>query len=253
MRITFLASQAPAAQKALALYTTRYGHVPIDTADVVVALGGDGFMLEALHSLPDTNLPVFGINRGTVGFLMNTERGPAHDLHARLAHARPQAIHPLEATVTDVQGHDHRLLAINDVSLLRQGPQAANLRVLIDGVERIDNLMCDGLLVATPAGSTAYNLSANGPILPIGANVLALTPLAPFRPRRWRGAVIPETSAICIETLDPLKRPILASADSQSVDHVAKLHVRLRTDRTFTLLFDPDQDLARRVLSEQFV
>lgn len=253
MRITFLASKAPAAAQALASLTARYGQSPLHQAEVVVALGGDGFMLETLHAIDPTDLPVFGLNRGTVGFLMNADSMNGEDLIARITAARTQPIHPLEARITDTSGVERTLLAINDVSLLRQGPQAANLRVSIDGQERIDNLMCDGILVATPAGSTAYNLSANGPILPIGANVLALTPLAAFRPRRWRGAVIPETSCVCIETLDPQKRPILASADSQSVNAVARIEVRLRTDKAFTLLFDPDQDLARRVLSEQFL
>lgn len=252
MRLAFLSSHSPAAQADGAALAQRYGHCDPADADIVVALGGDGFLLDTLHGLGPHAPPVFGINRGTVGFLMNPHT-TTDDLPARLAAAQPQTIHPLKATITDTHGQPHTLCAFNEVSLLRQGPQAANLRVGVDGTTHLDNLMCDGVLLATPMGSTAYNLSAHGPILPIGANVLALTPLAAFRPRRWRGAVVPNTAQVSIETLDPTKRPVLASADSASVANVASVAMGLCLEQAYTLLFDPGQDLARRVLAEQFV
>jgi len=252
MRLCFLASSSPTAQAEHAALLARHAHHEPHACDAIVALGGDGFMLETLHRLGPGSPPVFGLNRGTVGFLMNTADG-AYNIEDRVAQAVRQPIHPLAITITDAYDHTHSLDAINEVSLLRQGPQAANLRVLVDGVEQLDNLMCDGVLLATPAGSTAYNLSAHGPILPMGANVLALTPLAAFRPRRWRGAVLPDTAQVRIETRDPDKRPVLASADSASVSSAVLVEARLDITRAYTLLFDPGQDLARRIRTEQFV
>lgn len=250
-RIHFTASQAALAQKALAELSVRYGSVELDRADVVVALGGDGFMLQTLHALTDRDLPVYGMNRGTVGFLMNGygEEG----LLTRLAAAEETVINPLRMRAIRADGSVHEVLAINEVSLLREGPQAAKLRIHVDGKMRMAELVCDGALIATPAGSTAYNYSAHGPILPINSEVLALTAIAPFRPRRWRGALLPKTARVEIEVLHPDRRPVMADADSRSVRHVVRVQICSAEDVRHRLLFDHGHGLEERLLREQFV
>jgi NAD+ kinase len=249
-RIAFTASDSALAQEARARLAARYGEVPLEAADVVVALGGDGFMLQTLHATQSLGTPVYGMNRGTVGFLMN---GYAEDdLPDRLAAAEVAVIHPLRMRAVTVTGQVCEALAINEVSLLRAGPQAAKLRITVDGKLRMDELVCDGALVATPAGSTAYNYSAHGPILPIDSGVLALTAIAPFRPRRWRGALIPSTSVVDFDVIDPTKRPVMADADSRPVRDVASVEVRSEPAVTHRILFDPGHGLEERLLREQF-
>ena len=251
-RIAFTASPAPAAAEALRVLTARYGQVAVEKADVVVALGGDGFMLQTLHETEALSLPVYGMNCGTIGFLMNTYQ--PGDLPARLAAAEEAVINTLRIRAVGVDGTVHQALAINEVSLLRAGPQAAKLRVIVDGRVRMEELVCDGALVATPAGSTAYNYSAHGPILPIGADVLALTAMAAFRPRRWRGALIPKTSIVRLEVLEAAKRPVMADADSRgSVREVASVEIRSEPEVRHRILFDPGHGLEERLLNEQFV
>jgi len=249
-RMHFTASQKPEARQALDLMTRRYGQTPADRAEVIVALGGDGWMLETLRGRYSDRIPVYGMHRGTVGFLMN-EFAP-DDLPARLNAAVRVVIHPLEMTATGVNSKVSVLRAINEVSLLRQTAQTANLRILVDGRERLADLAADGVLVATPAGSTAYNLSAHGPILPIGANLLALTPISPFRPRRWRGALLRHDARVEIIVLEADRRSVSASADTQEVRDVA--HVAIREDRSLplTMLFDEGHGLDERILHEQF-
>ncbi len=250
-RIAFLASPADAPQAALSALAARYGNHPPERADVIVALGGDGFMLQTLHATQALELPVYGMNRGTIGFLMNAFA--CDDLQARLAQAETALLNPLEMQATRVDGTVARALAINEVSLLRQGAQAARLRILVNGRERLDELVCDGALVCTPAGSTAYNYSAHGPILPIDAEVLALTPVAAFRPRRWRGALLPKSTRVRLDVIAPEKRPVMADADSRSVRNVAAVEISARTDIRHRLLFDPGHGLEERLLREQFV
>lgn len=247
----FTASHAAPAQEALAALTARYGQAPAERADVVVALGGDGFMLQTLHATQGRDVPVYGMNRGTVGFLMNVYS--AEDLPARLAAAEETVINPLRMRATCADGTCTEALAINEVSLLREGPQAAKLRIHVDGRLRMEELVCDGALVATPAGSTAYNYSAHGPILPIASEVLALTAIAPFRPRRWRGALLPKCAEVLVEVLNPDRRPVMADADSRSVRHVIQVHIRSAHDIRHRLLFDPGHGLDERLLREQFV
>lgn len=250
-RIRFTASKAPAALEALAQLTAAYGQADLRRAEVIVALGGDGFMLQTLHA-NRRDLPVYGMNCGTIGFLMNTFQ--AEDLPARLAAAEMAVLNPLSMTATDARGKVTRALAINEVSLLRQGPQAAKLRVSVDGRERLAELVCDGALVATPAGSTAYNYSAHGPILPIGAEVLALTAMAAFRPRRWRGALLPKTAVVRLDVIEPEKRPVMADADSRSsVKDVVAVEIRSEPGLSHRILFDPGHGLEERLLNEQFV
>ena len=248
--IAFLASPVPAAQEALEVLTGLHGQCPPYAADVIVALGGDGFMLQTLHETQGLGLPVYGMNRGTVGFLMNEYA--AEGLAERLAAAEEAVINPLAMRAVDAQGKITDALAINEVSLLRAGPQAAKLRILIDGKERMSELVCDGALVATPAGSTAYNYSAHGPILPIGADVLALTAMSAFRPRRWRGALIPKSAVVRFEVLEADKRPVSAVADYTEVRDVAEVEVYEDRSIALRLLFDPDQKLEERILKEQF-
>ncbi|MFC0198980.1 NAD kinase [Paracoccus rhizosphaerae] len=250
-RIHFTASHAELAREALTTLTARYGDTPLDRADVVVALGGDGFMLQTLHVTQGLGVPVYGMNRGTVGFLMNAFADD--DLPARLAEAEETSINPLRMRATCADGTCHEALAINEVSLLREGPQAAKLRIHVDGRMRMEELVCDGALVATPAGSTAYNYSAHGPILPIGAEVLALTAIAPFRPRRWRGALLPKEAEVVVEVLNPARRPVMADADSRSVRNVIRVQIRSASDISHRLLFDPGHGLDERLLREQFV
>lgn len=250
LKIAFTASAAPLAQEAHQALTARYGDVSPNEADVIVALGGDGFMLHALHSTQDLPAPVYGMNRGTIGFLMN-EYG-AESLPDRLAQAEEATVNPLAMVAVSGDGHTHKALAINEVSLLRAGPQAAKLRISVDGRLRMDELSCDGALVATPAGSTAYNYSAHGPILPIGADVLALTAVAAFRPRRWRGALLPKTAEVCFEVLEPEKRPVMADADSRSVKDVRQVTIKSDPSIVHRILFDPGHGLEERLISEQF-
>lgn len=250
LRIAFAASDTPAAQDAHAALSRSYGEVRIADADVVVALGGDGFMLQTLHSLQPTGLPVYGMNRGTVGFLMNDY--VEADLPARLAAAEVAVINPLAMQAERRDGSMVTSLAINEVSLLRTGAQAAKLRISVDGRLRLDELVCDGALLATPAGSTAYNYSAHGPILPIGAEVLALTAIAAFRPRRWRGALVPKGAVVRFDVLDPDKRPVMANADSELVRDVISVTVRSDPDVRHHILFDPGHGLEERLIREQF-
>lgn len=250
-RIAFTASDAPLAQEALVRLVARYGQSEYDEADIIVALGGDGHMLQTLHATTGLDVPVYGMNRGTVGFLMNTYH--EDDLPGRLAQAEETVINPLHMRATTVDGEVHEELAINEVSLLRAGAQAARLRILVDGRERLDELVCDGALVATPAGSTAYNYSAHGPVLPIGSEVLALTAIAPFRPRRWRGAILPKAATVVFEVMDPAKRPVMADADSRPVFNVARVEIRSDNAVSHRLLFDPGHGLDERILREQFV
>jgi NAD+ kinase len=250
MRLHFIASRSEKSQAALADLTKRHGQAKIETAEVIIALGGDGLMLEVLHQTAHLDVPVYGMNRGTVGFLMNSYE--ADELEYRVSSAIKQVIHPLSLTATDAGGNIHHAHAINEVSLLRKGPQAANLKIRVDGLERMPTLMGDGVLLATPAGSTAYNYSAFGPILPIGANVLALTPIAAFRPRRWRGAVLPAAARVGFENIDPSKRPLVVSADGQSFEDIVRAEVFVDTDRQHNILFDPNHGLEERILREQF-
>jgi NAD+ kinase len=250
LRIGFVASDAPSARDACERLAERYGGVEVEGADVVVALGGDGFMLQTLHAVQGRGTPVYGMNRGTVGFLMNAYREGG--LPDRLAAAEPAIINPVRMRAETMDGRLEEALAINEVSLLRSGPQAAKLRVSVDGTVRLDELVCDGALVATPAGSTAYNYSAHGPILPIGAEVLAVTAIAPFRPRRWRGALVPKGSVVTFEVVEGEKRPVRADADSRPVEGVARVEVRSEPAVAHHLLFDPGHGLDERLLREQF-
>ena len=249
--IAFVAAQTRQAQDAADRLRHRYGRIPPEQADVIVALGGDGLMLETLHRYLGRGVPIYGMNRGTVGFLMNAFR--ESDLPARLARAGIVALHPLKMEAVTVDGEEIRALAINEVSLLRATRQAARLRILVDGIERLPELICDGALLATPAGSTAYNLSAHGPIIPIGAGVFPLTPISPFRPRRWRGALLPHTATVDFEVDDPGKRPVSAVADYTEVRDVRRVRVAEDRETTVRLLFDPEHNLEERILKEQFV
>ena len=250
-KIAFAASETEIAQAALQELSGLYGSVPAAEADVIVALGGDGFMLQTLHGTMDLDAPVYGMNCGTIGFLMN-EYG-AEGLLERLAAAEETVIHPLRMRAETPEGTVREALAINEVSLLRAGPQAARLRVSVDGKVRMQELVCDGALVATPAGSTAYNYSAHGPVLPVGSDVLALTAIAPFRPRRWRGALLPMSASVRFDVLEPEKRPVMADADSRSVRRVSSVEVRTAPEVRHRLLFDPGHGLEERLIREQFV
>ncbi|MBI1170195.1 NAD kinase [bacterium] len=250
-KIAFRASPAPAAQEAIGRLTALYGQTPLDSADVIVALGGDGFMLQTLHDEYCRDLPVYGMNCGTVGFLMNTFSPDA--LPERLVAAEEAVLNPLAMRAVSTDGSVTEALAINEVSLLRMGPQAAKLRILVDGKERMSELVCDGCLLSTPAGSTAYNYSAHGPILPIGADVLALTAVAAFRPRRWRGALLPKSAVVRFEVIDPAKRPVRADADTRPVTNVLSVEIRSQPDIRHRILFDPGHGLEERLIVEQFV
>jgi NAD+ kinase len=249
--IAFVASEHEEACDALARLSKRYPHTTPDVADVIVALGGDGLMLQTLHAHMRDGKPIYGMNRGSVGFLMNeyNEEG----LLERLAGSEMTCIHPLSMIATDRAGETHHRLAINEVSLFRARHQAAKLSIAVDGKVRMQELISDGVLVATPAGSTAYNLSAQGPILPIEAPLLALTPISPFRPRRWRGALLSNAASIDIEILEPDKRPVSAVADHDEVRSVVSVHVEEARDISLFMLFDPGHNLDERILSEQFL
>ena len=247
----FVAADTEEAQDSLARLERRYGARAPEEADVVVALGGDGFMLETLHGSIDRGVPTYGMNRGSVGFLMNQYREDG--LPERLARAERVTLHPLKMSAECRNGSHFDAVAINEVSLFRESRQAANLRILVDDVERMEQLSCDGILVATPAGSTAYNLSAYGPIIPIGAALLALTPISAFRPRRWRGALLPNTARVCFEILSPDKRPVSATADYTEVRDVVRVEVREDPSVSLHLLFDPEHNLEQRIIQEQFL
>ena len=249
-RIAFVASAVVEAQAALKQLVELYGNCDPAGADVVVALGGDGLMLQTLHAHMRTDKPIYGMHRGTVGFLMN--EFSTLELHSRLAAARESVIHPLLMHATDMHGVVHIHHAINEVALFRQTHQAAHLRILIDERERMAELSADGILVATPAGSTAYNLSAQGPIIPINAPLLALTPISPFRPRRWRGALLPNTAYVVIEVLEGDKRPVAAVADHDEARDVRRVEVLSDKTISMRMLFDPGHSLEERILSEQF-
>ena len=229
----------------------HYTFVTPAEADVIVVLGGDGFMLETLHKTMKKNKKIYGMNRGTVGFLMNTY---ARDgLFERLKRAQDVILHPLNMQAETVDGEIFEALAINEVSFLRETRQAAKLRISIDDVVRLPELVCDGLIVTTPAGSTAYNLSASGPILPLGADLLAMTPISPFRPRRWRGAILPHTACIVVEPIHPHKRPVSAVADAVEVRDIVRVSIHEERNRRLHLLFDPEHNLEERILNEQFM
>lgn len=249
-KITFRASRAPAAQEALIHLLARYGEVSLDEAEVVVCLGGDGFMLQTLHDTYESGLPVYGMNCGTVGFLMNTHA--TDNLPERLVAAEEAVINPLSMRAEAPDGTVTEALAINEVSLLRAGPQAAKLRISVDGKERLAELVCDGALLSTPAGSTAYNYSAHGPILPIGADILALTAVAAFRPRRWRGALLPKSAVVRFDVIDPERRPVRADADTLAVPQVVSVEVRSEPGVRHRILFDPGHGLEERLIVEQF-
>jgi NAD+ kinase len=250
-RIGFAAADTPEAQRALKRLSARYGGLPPENADTIVALGGDGFMLETLHKYLDRQVPIFGMNCGSVGFLLNEYKEDG--LAERLAAANAVKLHPLRMCAIRSNGEEVRALAINEVSLLRQTRQAAKIRITIDGVVRLDELICDGIMVATPAGSTAYNLSVHGPIIPLGAQLLALTPISAFRPRRWRGALLPHSAKITFEALEAPKRPISAVADFTEVREVFEVHIYEDRSVEIWLLFDPEHNLEERILKEQFL
>ncbi len=250
LRIAFMASDAPVAQTARAALIGRYGDVPPEQAEVIVALGGDGFMLRTLHCTQPLSASVYGMNRGTIGFLMNEYSET--DLMDRLHAAEEAVINPLSMRAKDQSGQMHQALAINEVSLLRAGPQAAKLKITVDGRVRLAELVCDGALLATPAGSTAYNYSAHGPILPIGSDVLALTAIAAFRPRRWRGALLPKTAMVRFDVVEASKRPVMADADSTSIMGIDWVEIRSEPLIQHRILFDPGHGLEERLISEQF-
>jgi NAD+ kinase len=248
--VAFVASSTPDAQQALNELERQYANVPPEDADVIVALGGDGLMLQTLHRFMGSAKPIYGMNKGTVGFLMNEFR--EDDLFERLETAQRSVIHPLLMVAWDVMGVAHTARAINEVSMLRQTYQAAKLRVSVDSHVRLEELSADGILVATPAGSTAYNLSVNGPILPLNAPLLALTPISAFRPRRWRGALLPDYAKIGIDVLEPQNRPVSAVADHTEFRNVSRVHISMDRSVDLVVLHDPGHSLDERILREQF-
>ena len=252
LRIGLLSSHTEGAKAAEVMLRERYQWADAEDAETLVALGGDGFMLHTLHEMLEVgrSRPVFGMNRGTVGFLMNEWR--LDRLAERIGAAKAIRVAPLEMEATTVAGERHVHAAINEVSLLRETRQTAKIEVLVNGRVAMPELACDGVLVATPAGSTAYNLSARGPILPLQAKMLALTPISPFRPRRWSGAILPDDTAVCFRVLEPENRPVSAVADQFEVRDVAKVEIRLDRERSLTLLFDPEHALDERIAMEQF-
>ena len=251
LRIAFTASRRPQAQDAMAELVRKYGQCTPSDADVVVAVGGDGAMLDALRGRFDDRLPVYGMHRGTIGFLMNEY--VLDDLPDRIDCAERATLFPLRMRAMSASGDLSETLAINEVSLFRQTAQSAKLRILVDDQERMESLTCDGVMVATPAGSTAYNLSAHGPILPIGANLLALTPISAYRPRRWRGALLRHTAKVRIECLDPVRRPVAAASDNQEVRDIECVEVSEDRSNGLVMLFDPGHALDERILREQFL
>lgn len=252
-RVALVASSAPGARAAEAELRPLYPFVEPGEADLLVALGGDGFLLQVLHHMLDSRriLPVFGMNRGTIGFLMNEFRTDL--LFDRIRDAQTSIVNPLAGDITTIGGERHFVPAINEISLLRETRQAAKLEVVVNGKTMLEELACDGVLVSTPAGSTAYNLSANGPILPLDSAMLALTPISPFRPRRWRGAILPESTRVRFNVREAAKRPVSAVADQREIRDVATVDIAIDRTRPLTLLFDPDQGLDERIASEQFI
>jgi len=250
-RIHFVASQVDPAGQAAAQMQKRYGKYDVDEADVIVALGGDGFMLRTLHRVINRELPVFGMKIGNVGFLMN--RFSEDDLIQRLDEARPVSLNPLRMEVQTESGTETSALAINEISLLRQTNQAAHIRILVNDSVKVEDLVCDGVLLATAAGSTAYNFSVRGPILPLGTDALALTPISPFRPRRWNGAILPNTARVRFEILDYYKRNVSATADAYEVRDVVAVDAFEDKNIELKLLFDADHSLEERILNEQFL
>jgi len=249
-KLAFLASDAEKAQDALKRLVARYGNAPVETASAIVALGGDGFMLESLHRYMGLKKPIFGMQRGSIGFLMN-EYGE-EGLRRRVAAAQSYRLRPLRMRALTLSGERLPALAINEVSLLRETRQSAKIRIEVDGITRLDELICDGILLATPAGSTAYNLSAHGPIIPLGSGVLAMTAICPFRPRRWRGALLPHSAKVRFRILEPEKRPVSAVADYTEVRDVVEVEIVEDRRVSLTLLFDPEHNLEERILKEQF-
>jgi len=250
LKFALVATASPEAQAAEARLTARYATVAPEEAEVIVALGGDGFMLETLHRFIARDRPIYGMNCGTIGFLMNLYDEDA--LPQRLARAKMAELSPLQMIAQTQDGETHEAIAINEVSLYRQRHQAAKIRITVDGIVRLEELVCDGVLVATPAGSTAYNLSAHGPILPITAPLLALTPISPFRPRRWRGALLPNEARVNIEVREPSKRPVSAVADHTEFRDVVAVEVKEESGIDIFMMFDPGHTLAERILAEQF-
>lgn len=249
--ISIVSSETPQAQEADLHLKSLFSVVSPEHADIIIALGGDGFMLETLHQFLNLEKPVYGMNCGSVGFLMNDYK--ADYLLERLQKAEKVQLHPLQMTAMTVEGESYQACAINEVSLLRETRQATKIRILVDSVVRLEELVCDGILISTPAGSSAYNLSAHGPIIPLGANVLALTPISAFRPRRWRGALLPHSARVTFEILEADKRPVIAAADYTEVRNVTKVEVIENKDITLALLFDPEHNLEDRIINEQFL
>ncbi|MBR71678.1 MAG: NAD kinase [Rhodospirillaceae bacterium] len=245
-----VASNSPQAQAALGELLNQYKTLSPDEADVIIALGGDGFMLETQHRFMQMQKPIYGMNRGTVGFLMN--EFSLESLPERINKSETAKIHPLHMKATTITGETYEALAINEVSLLRQTRQAAKVEIHVDGISRVNELICDGVLIATPAGSTAYNLSAHGPIIPLGAAVLALTPISAFRPRRWRGALLPNNARVEFRAIEAKKRPLSAVADYTEVRDVLHVEIVEDLDTTIQLLFDAEHNLEERILNEQF-
>ena len=250
-RVAFVASDSPRARVALETLESCYGHVDTEDADIIVALGGDGLMLQSLHRFRDRDVPVYGMNQGTVGFLMNDYR--EEGLRERLACSELTVIHPLRMRAVCESGEEHEALSINEVALLRQSSYAAKIRITVDDRVRLEELVCDGVLLATPAGSTAYNLSAHGPILPLRSGVLALTPISAFRPRRWRGALLPHRARVRFDIVGEWGRGVSATADGTEVRDVATVFIHEDRSVSFEILFDPGHGLAERVLNEQFL
>ncbi|HWU01810.1 MAG TPA: NAD kinase [Novosphingobium sp.] len=253
LRLALIVSDTPQAEAAAAAIAGDHAWVPLDQADVAVVLGGDGFMLHVLHKMLDQDrvIPAYGLNHGTIGFMMNKARS-TKPIGQRVARATRIAVSPLEMTATTCSGDVSRAYAINEVSLLRETRQTAAIEIAVNGKVRMAQLACDGILLATPAGSTAYNLSANGPILPMGSAMLALTPISPFRPRRWKGAIIPETSEVVFRVLDPDKRPVAAVADQKEVRDIAEVRIVAAREHRLTLMFDRHSSLDERIFAEQF-
>lgn len=251
VKLSFQISDSPFSREVAQQYLNRFNSVPPNEADIIIAIGGDGFLLQTLHRYHQYNKPVYGIHCGSIGFLMNS---PIPDtLLERLERATLTTLHPLAMHCLTQDGTSISDFALNEVSLIRQSSQAAKIRIEIDGIVRLDSLICDGVLVATPAGSTAYNLSAHGPILPIGTNLLALTPISPFRPRRWRGALLPNTAHVKFKILEADRRPVNASADDSLVLNILEVSIHQDKSRGYKLLFDPDHNLEERILKEQFL
>ncbi len=250
MKIAFSASAKPDAVIAMEKLVGKYGNCKPEDADVIAPIGGDGFMLEALKKNMDLDKPVYGINRGTIGFLMNPL--PNTDLRETIEKAAQAVIHPLEMSAIDIEGKQSSAMAVNEISLFREIHQTAHISISVNGKKRMEKLICDGILLATPAGSTAYNLSAHGPIMPINSQLLALTPISAFRPRRWRGALLPQDAIVKIDTLEPEHRPVSAVADNFEVRSVVSVEMYARKDKSMTLLYDAEYSLEERIIREQF-